>query len=88
MTIGLTPGCGTINAGMQAGDLPPQGAFIAENGMQFNIQPLSLANYCQLCIQAARSTSSGMKNARVRELLNGSRGVADYRISTSDVLKH
>lgn len=86
MTIGVTSGCGTINAGMQSGDLPPQGAFIAENGMQFNIQPLSLANLPPAPSYASSRSGTGMKNARVRELLNGSRGVADYRISTSDVL--
>ncbi|HJH09133.1 MAG TPA: polysaccharide biosynthesis/export family protein, partial [Psychrobacter pasteurii] len=86
VTIGLTSGCGTINAGMQSGDLPPQGAFIAENGMQFNIQPLSLANLPPAPSYALSRSGTGMKNARVRELLNGSRGVADYRISTSDVL--
>ena len=86
VTIGLTSGCGTINAGMQSGDLPPQGAFIAENGMQFNIQPLSLANLPPAPSYASSRSSTGMKNVRVRELLNGSRGVADYRISTSDVL--
>mgnify|MGYP000846287277 FL=1 len=86
VTIGLTSGCGTINAGMQSGDLPPQGAFIAENGMQFNIQPLSLANLPPAPSYASSRSSTGMKNARVRELLNSSRGVADYRISTSDVL--
>lgn len=86
VTIGLTSGCGTINAGMQSGDLPPQGAFIAENGMQFNIQPLSLANLPPAPSYASSRSGTGMKNARVRDLLNGSRGVADYRISTSDVL--
>lgn len=86
VTIGVTSGCGTINAGMQSGDLPPQGAFIAENGMQFNIQPLSLANLPPAPSYASSRSGTGMKNARVRELLNGSRGVADYRISTSDVL--
>lgn len=86
VTIGLTSGCGTINAGIQSGDLPPQGAFIAENGMQFNIQPLSLANLPPAPSYASSRSGTGMKNARVRELLNGSRGVADYRISTSDVL--
>ena len=86
VTIGLTSGCGTINAGMQSGDLPPQGAFIAENGMQFNIQPLSLANLPPAPSYASSRSGTGMKNARVRELLNSSRGVADYRISTSDVL--
>lgn len=84
--IGLTSGCGTINAGMQSGELPPQGAFIAENGMQFNIQPLSLNNLPPAPAYSLNRSGTGMKNARVRELLNGSRGVADYRISTSDVL--
>lgn len=86
VTIGVTSGCGTINAGMQSGDLPPQGAFIAENGMQFNIQPLSLANLPPAPSYVSSRSGTGMKNARVSELLNSSRGVADYRISTSDVL--
>ena len=86
VTIGLTSGCGTINAGMQSGDLPPQGAFIAENGMQFNIQPLSLANLPPAPAYSLNRSGTGMKNARVRELLNSSRGSADYRISSSDIL--
>ena len=86
VTLGLTSGCASINSGLQSGELPPQGAFIAENGMQFNVQPLSLANLpTSPTYSGARSASSGMKNARVRELLNGSRA-ADYRISTSDIL--
>lgn len=86
VTLGLTSGCASINSGLQSGELPPQGAFIAENGMQFNVQPLSLANLpTSPAYSEARSASSGMKNARVRELLNGSRAV-DYRISTSDIL--
>lgn len=86
VTIGLTSGCASINSGLQSGELPPQGAFIAENGMQFNVQPLSLANLpTSPAYSGARSASSGMKNARVRELLNGSTA-ADYRISTSDIL--
>ncbi len=86
VTIGLTSGCASINSGLQSGELPPQGAFIAENGMQFNVQPLSLANLpTSPAYSGARSASSSMKNSRVRELLNGSRA-ADYRISTSDIL--
>ena len=86
VTLGLTSGCASINSGLQSGELPPQGAFIAENGMQFNVQPLSLANLpTSPAYSGARSASSGMKNARVRELLNSSRA-ADYRISTSDIL--
>ena len=33
----------TINSGLQSGNLPESGAFTAENGLQFYIQPLSLA---------------------------------------------
>ncbi|WP_243443238.1 polysaccharide biosynthesis/export family protein [Psychrobacter sp. JCM 18903] len=34
----------TINSGLQSGKLPESGTFTAENGLQFYIQPLSLAN--------------------------------------------
>lgn len=84
--IGLTSGCTSINSGLQSGELPPQGAFIAENGMQFNVQPLSLANLPPAPSYTTSRSTSGMKNARVRELLNSSRGAADYRISNSDIL--
>lgn len=84
--IGLTSGCASVNSGLQSGELPPQGTFIAENGMQFNVQPLSLANLpASPAYSTSRSNQSTMKNARVRELLNSSRA-ADYRISTSDIL--
>jgi len=40
----VTSGCTSISSGLQAGDLPPRGAFVAENGITFNVQPLSVAN--------------------------------------------
>lgn len=45
LLISLLSGCATttINSGLQAGDLPPVGSFTAENGLQFNVQPLNLA---------------------------------------------
>ena len=45
LLISLLSGCATttINSGLQSGDLPPVGSFTAENGLQFNIQPLNLA---------------------------------------------
>ena len=43
LLISLLSGCATINSGLQAGELPPVGSFVAENGLQFNVQPLSLA---------------------------------------------
>ncbi|WP_019673921.1 polysaccharide biosynthesis/export family protein [Psychrobacter lutiphocae] len=84
--IGLTSGCTTLNSGFQAGDLPPQGTFIADNGMQFNVQPLSLANLPAAPTYAMGTTSiTGQKNARVRELLGAPRG-SEYRITNSDIL--
>ena len=38
----VVAGCSSINAGLQAGELPPSGMFIDENGLQFNVQPLNL----------------------------------------------
>ncbi|WP_228730789.1 polysaccharide biosynthesis/export family protein [Psychrobacter sp. TAE2020] len=46
LLISLLSGCATtttINSGLQSGDLPPVGSFVAENGLQFNVQPLNLA---------------------------------------------
>ena len=43
LIISLLSGCATINSGLQSGELPPVGSFVAENGLQFNVQPLSLA---------------------------------------------
>lgn len=85
MMIGLTSGCASINSGLQSGELPPQGAFIAENGMQFNIQPLSLATLPSAPAYSVNRSGTTMKNARVRELLNSSRS-SEYRLSKGDVL--
>lgn len=86
VTLGLTSGCASINPGLQSGDLPPQGNFIAENGMQFNIQPLSLASLpASPAYSKVRNTTSGMKNARVRELLGAPRN-AEYRLAKGDIL--
>ncbi|WP_114700226.1 polysaccharide biosynthesis/export family protein [Psychrobacter proteolyticus] len=72
-------GCATttINSGLQAGDLPPVGDFTAENGLQFNIQPLSLAtlpNY-----QVTRPS-----NDIYQLIANSKKSV--YRISQGDIL--
>lgn len=83
--IGLTSGCASINSGLQSGELPPQGSFIADNGMQFNIQPLSLANLPASTSYTGNRSGSSMKNARVRELLNKSRG-SEYRLAEGDIL--
>ncbi len=76
--IGLTSGCTTINSGLQVGDLPPTGAFTANNGIQFNVQPLSLATLPPKQMNV-RPTSD------LSRLIKTSNRV-DYRISQGDVL--
>lgn len=77
LIVGMVSGCSSINAGLQAGELPPSGTFIAENGLHFNIQPLNLAT---LPPKQAVLPSSNL-NQLIR---NSSR--AEYRISEGDIL--
>ena len=77
---GLLSGCATtntINAGLKSGDLPPVGTFVAENGIEFNIQPLTLAT---LPPKIAAVPSSDLSK------LIRSSGRVDYRISQGDIL--
>ena len=75
--IGLVSGCSSINAGLQAGELPPSGAFIAENGLHFNIQPLSLTTL--------PPKQAVIPNSNLTQLIRTS-GRAEYRISEGDIL--
>ena len=75
--IGLVSGCSSINAGLQAGELPPSGAFIAENGLHFNIQPLNIATL--------PPKQAVLPNSNLSELIRNS-GRAEYRISEGDIL--
>ena len=75
--ISLVSGCASINAGLQAGELPPNGAFIAENGLHFNIQPLNIATL--------PPKQAVMPNANLAQLIRNS-GRAEYRISEGDIL--
>jgi len=77
LMISLVSGCSSINAGLQAGELPPSGTFIAENGLHFNIQPLSLATL--------PPKQAVMPNANLAQLIRNS-GRAEYRISEGDIL--
>ena len=75
--LSLVSGCSSINAGLQAGELPPSGAFIAENGLHFNIQPLNLATL--------PPKQAVLPNSNLSQLIrNSSR--AEYRISEGDIL--
>ena len=79
LLISLLSGCATttINSGLQAGDLPPVGSFTAENGLQFNVQPLSLATLPPP--QLARP------NNDIYQLIASSTK-KDYRIAQGDIL--
>ncbi len=72
-------GCATttINAGLQAGELPPSGSFTADNGIEFNVQPLSL-----LTLPPKKTITPS--NDLIR-LINTS-GQMDYRIAKGDIL--
>ena len=74
---GLLSGCATtVSAGLKSGDLPPVGDFTAENGLQFNIQPLSLAT---LPVKQAPKISND-----IYQLIETS-GRVDYRIAQGDI---
>jgi polysaccharide export outer membrane protein len=78
LLIGFTSGCASINSGLQAGDLPPSGAFTANNGIQFNVQPLNLAT-----LPPKRVVTQPSSN--LARLIKDSRRV-DYRIAQGDIL--
>lgn len=75
-------GCATttINAGLQSGDLPPSGAFVAENGLSYTVQPVTLATLPPKQV----NTYSGATRD-LAQLLRTS-GRKEYQISSSDIL--
>ncbi|OAP71953.1 polysaccharide biosynthesis/export family protein [Psychrobacter sp. SHUES1] len=77
LMIGLVSGCSSINSGLQSGDLPPSGSFVAASGIQFNVQPLNLAT---LPPKQAVVPSSDLTR------LIRTSGQVDYRISEGDIL--
>jgi len=77
LVVSMVSGCSSINAGLQAGELPPSGAFIADNGLHFNIQPLNLATL--------PPKQAVLPNSNLNQLIRNS-GRAEYRISEGDIL--
>ncbi|MBP2281471.1 polysaccharide export outer membrane protein [Psychrobacter sp. PL19] len=75
----LLSGCATttINSGFQSGDLPPSGSFVADNGIQFDVQPLSLATLPPK--QVVRPSSDLARLVRTSTRV-------DYRIAPGDIL--
>ena len=76
LSIGLLSGC-AINSGFQTGSLPPTGYFTADNGLEFNIQPLSLATLPPPQITAPDNDVYQLVKTSSR---------AEYRISEGDIL--
>ena len=79
LMISLVSGCASINSGLQAGELPLSGAYIAENGLHFNVQPLSLATLPPKRAVAVAPSSD------LARLIKTS-GQVDYRIAEGDIL--
>ena len=79
LMIGMASGCSSINSGLQAGELPPSGALIAENGLHFNVQPLSLATL------PPKQTVAVVPSSDLVRLIKTS-GRVDYRIAEGDTL--
>tara|TARA_R110002073_G_scaffold192387_1_gene351159 strand:+ start:528 stop:1571 length:1044 start_codon:yes stop_codon:yes gene_type:complete len=80
MVLGST-GCATttINAGLQAGELPPSGSFTASNGINFNVQPLTLATL------PPKQVINPKIDNNISTLVRSSNRM-NYRIASSDVL--
>lgn len=77
LLISILSGCTFVSPGLQSGSLPPIGAFTASNGIQFNVQPLSLVT-----LPAKQIV---VPNNDINRLIQVSKK-ADYRIAQGDVL--
>ncbi|ALF60723.1 polysaccharide biosynthesis/export family protein [Psychrobacter urativorans] len=76
--ISLLSGCtATLNSGLHSGALPPSGSFTADNGIQFNVQPLTLATLPPKQIVRPINDLSRLIKMSAR---------TDYRIAQGDVL--
>lgn len=80
LSSSLLLGCATnstITSGLKSGDLPPYGAFRAENGIEFVVQPLTLATL--------PPKQAAIPNASLTQLIRSS-GRVNYNISPGDIL--
>ncbi|HCN16709.1 MULTISPECIES: polysaccharide biosynthesis/export family protein [Psychrobacter] len=77
LIISLVSGCSSINSGLQSGELPPSGTFVASNGIQFNVQPLSLATLPPKQVVVPSSDLVRLIKTSGRE---------EYRITKGDIL--
>lgn len=70
-------GCSSINSGLQAGKLPYSGAFVAENGITFNVQPLD--------ITTLPAKQVPVLDNELYSLVKASKSIG-YRIEAGDVM--
>lgn len=77
LLVSMITGCASVNSGLQAGDVPPSGAFVADNGITFNVQQLSM--------QTLPVEKATVVDSNVYDLVKTS-GRVDYRISEGDIL--
>ena len=70
-----------MNAGLNSGHLPASGMFVADNGMRFHIQPLSLST---LPVSSSQSPST-ISNQTIRSLI-GQPQSANYYLNHGDIL--
>ncbi|MCD1279103.1 sugar ABC transporter substrate-binding protein [Psychrobacter sp. CCUG 69069] len=77
LIMSLVSGCSSINSGLQSGELPPSGTFVASSGIQFNVQPLSLATLPPKQVSAPSSDLVRLIKTSGRE---------EYRITKGDIL--
>ena len=77
LSFSTVSGCTSINSGLQVGDLPVSGAFVAENGITFNVQPLTA--------ETLPPKPVTMINNDLYSLVKSSRPV-DYSIDKGDIL--
>jgi len=77
LIMSLVSGCSSINSGLQSGELPPSGTFVASSGIQFNVQPLSLATLPPKQVNAPSSDLVRLIKTSGRE---------EYRITKGDIL--
>ena len=70
-------GCSSINSGLQVGNLPPSGAFVAENGITFNVQPLDMSTLPAKQVPVLDNELYNLVKAS---------GPVSYRIEAGDVI--
>lgn len=83
LTLSLVSGLSgcSFNAGLNAGTMPQTGVFVADNGMRFHIQPLSLSTLPV----ASEQAHSSLSLEDIHQITSQPKSV-DYRLKFGDIL--